>query len=182
MLLNPESGGYRPAKWSGTHPAGLIGAGAIGSFHLNQTLVYWETLDFSDIAHHMGSAGIVALLGVLAPWGNLSAASNVVMCGLPGGIIYAALWMQKLGFMSRLRYKNINRFFNVVLRYPVQLLAHWAGLLHLMRGVHPDMPVWLRALMVIGGSTHTANALYFADLVVGAAHIEAANARRAQKK
>ena len=117
----PNEAGFQPAQWWGTHPGSLFGAIAIGAFHLHHFAFY--DFSFEDIVHHLVNAGAVVIVGALCPWGRYTALSNFAMCGFPGGANYYALWAAKLGWVGRMPQKRFNRFLNIVVRYPIQILS-----------------------------------------------------------
>ena len=161
----PDANGYAPRGWWGTHPGGLFGAIAIGAFHMHH-FAFFE-FSFEDIVHHLVNAGAVVVVGALCPWGKFTSLSNFAMCGIPGGANYFLLWLGKLGFMPRLRQKNINRFLNLCLRFPIQLLSHYLIFVSWMAGHMPPLPWFFAVPMALGSTAHSLNAWYYCDQVVG---------------
>ncbi len=176
VLARPTTGCYSPARWHGTNPGGLFGACAIGAFHLHHAVAYRDLLSADDIIHHSINVGLGTWIGVYCPWGSLLALSSLHVCGYPGGIVYAALYLQKLGFLTRVQYKRVARYMNLLARMPGQLFANYVWLLSALDdSVRPETTLLTRAAMVFGIVTHTANVLYYADAVVGAYHLEFAD-------
>jgi hypothetical protein len=175
---DPARGGYSPSHWSGTHPASLFGAIAIGGFHTHHLIAYRDSLTSEDVIHHLTNAGAVVIIGALCPWGRFTALSNTAMCGFPGAVNYALLWAQA----SKRKQKSVNRVMNIVVRYPVQLLSVYAVFLAHASGNAPRVDAPMAAMMVLGMTAHTINALYYADLVVGNYHVDRERARLPQRE
>ena len=170
VLTEPQAKGFDPAGWWGIHPQSLYGAIAIGAFHAHHFAFYTTTTE--DIVHHFVNAGAVVLIGAMCPWGRFTALSNLAMCGVPGGANYFALWLHKLKLLSRMRQKRFNRFLNICVRYPIQLLSHYLVALSVYAGRAPEVSWVVCALMFFGSCANSANALYYGDAVVGNFHIE----------
>ena len=170
---NPISNAFGPNMWYGTYPAALFGAIAIGTFHIHHFVFYPVTRE--DVIHHCVNAGAVVLAGVYLPWGRCAALSNVPMCGIPGGINYFVLWLQKsTGLISSSAQKFENRLMNILVRLPVQLMSFYIILLGLCTNVIvsvPQVTEGVKWLMLIAAAVHTANAFYYADQVVGNFHV-----------
>jgi hypothetical protein len=88
------------------------------ALHLYHTLLYWRTFRFDDWLHHGLMIGVSLPLGCLASSGPLMGTSLFFTTGLPGGISYAALWLERNGVLSRTTEKAVNRAANVWLRAP----------------------------------------------------------------
>lgn len=88
------------------------------ALHLYHTLLYWRSFRFDDWLHHGLMVGVTLPLGCLAPSGPLTGASLFFTTGLPGGISYAALWLERNGWLSRRTEKSVNQWMNVWIRAP----------------------------------------------------------------
>lgn len=187
VLSNPVHGVFPKAPdgkgWVGASPGGLMGAIMIAGFHFQHTIFYRDLLTTEDMIHHFVNATAVVVVGMYCPWGNLTSLSNSVMCAYPGGIIYLALYLQKLGFMTRFGYKKVGRAFNMLMRFPVQALVFYIGMMHILKdhGVRPDASLLTTFFMLLGGSAHTINAAYYCDQVVGSYYLEEADIQRRKK-
>ena len=180
VLTEPQAKGFDPPRWWGIHPQSLYGAIAIGAFHLHHFAFY--TTSTEDVVHHLVNAGAVVLIGALCPWGRFTALSNMAMCGIPGGLNYFALWMQKLGLMSRMRQKTLNRALNIIIRYPIQLLSHYLVALSVYAGRLPELSWPVTVLMTLGSFANSLNALYYGDAVVGNFHVELAREKERRRQ
>ena len=184
LLRDPANNAYNPPSFFGSAPGGLFGCIAVGAFHMHHFVFYWDLLSRADILHHAISAGVIVALGCFSPWNNVLSLTNLSLCGIPGGLIYFVLWLQKLGFASRVQYKNFNRWMNMLLRYPGQLMVFYTSLVP-----QPNHPAAnfsaTRIVMFLTNLCHTANAFYYCDQVVGTYYLEIddikKNATAAQK-
>lgn len=88
------------------------------ALHFYHTALYWRAFRFDDWLHHVLMIGVALPLGCVVPAGPLMGFSLFFTTGLPGGIGYAALWLERNGWLSRLREKQISQAVNVWLRAP----------------------------------------------------------------
>eukprot|EP00759_Apiculatamorpha_spiralis_P007576 PhF_6_TR1480/c0_g1_i1/m.2663 len=172
VAVRPHTESWLPASWYGSYPTGLVGAIAIGAFHVQHFCFFPVTKE--EIIHHCVNAGAVVLVGVYCPWGKTTALSNIVMCGIPGGVNYYVLWLQKsTNLVPNAVQKVINRAMHIGLRLPIQLIAMYLLTLGLVAGTiaTPVMSTGIRVTMIVGAAIHTLNAFYYADQVVGNYHV-----------
>jgi hypothetical protein len=88
------------------------------ALHFYHTALYWRAFRFDDWLHHLLMIGVALPLGCLVPAGPLMGFSLFFTTGLPGGIGYAALWLERNGWLSRLREKQVSQAVNVWIRAP----------------------------------------------------------------
>ena len=88
------------------------------ALHGYHTALYWRSFRFDDWLHHILMIGVALPLGGLVPAGPLMGFSLFFTTGLPGGIGYAALWLERNGWLSRLREKQVSQAVNVWIRAP----------------------------------------------------------------
>lgn len=88
------------------------------ALHLYHTLLYWRAFRFDDWLHHGLMIGVTLPLGCIAPAGPLTGASLFFTTGLPGGVSYGALWLERNGWLSRRTEKSVNQRMNVWIRAP----------------------------------------------------------------
>lgn len=88
------------------------------ALHFYHTALYWRSFRFDDWLHHALMIGVALPLGCLVPAGPLMGFSLFFTTGLPGAIGYGALWLERNGWLSRLREKQISQAVNVWLRAP----------------------------------------------------------------
>ena len=76
--------------------------------------------------YHVVSCIIVPIVGICAPFGKVVSISNLGMCGLPGAIDFTLLAGVKYGVVDRVTEKRVNSLLNLMIRFPLQLLASYA--------------------------------------------------------
>ena len=80
------------------------------------------------------------------------------MCGIPGGIDYALLVLVKMRVLNTMTEKRINRYLNLVLRWPLQLITTYLiGLSWCRGGLGHINPIVL-AFMFLADVVHCFNA------------------------
>lgn len=122
-------------------------------------------LSAADYFHHGLFIPTIALPGQLFRWGPLSNFQAFFISGLPGGIDYLLLGLQKVGKLDHMLEKRVNANLNTWLRAPGILISTtlcYQGLLygHCGRSL-PDLlrpPMWAMLLQVC---LPPYNALYF---------------------
>ena len=152
-----------------TYSVTLSTAGITG-FHLYH-MMFFTALTLEDILHHTVNCGLNVAIGIGCPFGRTVALSNFAMCGLPGGIDYFLLILVKLKFLAPMWEKRLNRFLNLVIRYPLQFLCSYICLLNMYLG-NVNGGVFTCFCMVLALSLHYLNALYYCDKVVGNYHVK----------
>lgn len=105
----------------------------ISAFHVYH-MCFFTNLSREDVIHHLANAFIAAAIGISCPFGYVVALSNLAMCGIPGGLDYLMLTLVKLGWMDGMTEKFYNRWLNLVVRWPLQLLVTYIGLLNYAHG------------------------------------------------
>ena len=134
-------------------------------FHVHHLLVSWKDLILSDKLHHIISAFITPLIAFLMPE-RIVATSNFFMCGLPGGIDYLLLTMEKYNLISTITEKRINCFLNLCLRLPGQFICSTFLIIHLINSNLFFENIFFYYIIIFGMCLHTINSIYYADLVV----------------
>ena len=101
--------------------------------------------------------------------------SPLFVCGLPGGVDYALLFLVKLGKLSKAREKSINRFLNMWIRLP--------GILSFVPFAYCCYAVGRTSvgpgLLTLQAVLNSFNAIYFADRVVANAATHALKSKEA---
>lgn len=90
----------------------------MSSLHIYHILVYFNEMILIDWIHHILNGffgGSLCALFIKAPIVNHGL---FFMCGLPGGIDYGLLFLDKLGYISRKTEKNANVYLNNWMRAP----------------------------------------------------------------
>jgi hypothetical protein len=88
------------------------------SLHLYHIVMYRKTLRYDDWLHHILMIGIAVPIGIAFPFTPLMGYSLFFSTGLPGGISYFSLFLQRNGWLHRLTEKKINTALNVWVRSP----------------------------------------------------------------
>lgn len=135
------------------------------ALHLYHLLLYWRTFRFDDWLHHGLMIGIALPLGcIIEGAGPLVGFSLFFTTGLPGGIGYAALWLERNGCLRRATEKRIGRFVNVWLRAP-GCVAHAALTVAVMLS-NPSPPHWQLVGGLLTAALTSWNGLYFMEQAV----------------
>ena len=145
----------------------------ITSFHVYHA-IFFTGISKEDWIHHIVSCVIVPAIGLNFPFGRVVDVSNLGMCGIPGGVDYFLLALQKSNARcapSRLVQKRISALMNLLLRWPLMLLSSYMFFVGWTNGtldiVVPNNLLWMPFVMLIGVVLHTANAAYYAHKVIG---------------
>ena len=88
------------------------------ALHLYHCIMYWQKFRFDDWLHHGLMIGIALPLGWALPSGRLLGFSLFFTTGLPGGIDYVLLFLNRNGLVSRSIEKRVNTWLNVWIRAP----------------------------------------------------------------
>jgi hypothetical protein len=146
----------------------------IASFHLYHA-VFFTGISKEDWIHHIVSCLIVPLIGINVPFGRVVDVSNLGMCGIPGGVDYFLLALQKSGTNapSRLLQKQISALMNLLIRWPLMLISSYMFLIGWINGsLHQVSPHWFVPwIMLVAVVLHTSNAAYYAHKVIGNYHV-----------
>jgi hypothetical protein len=135
------------------------------ALHLYHTLLYWRTFRFDDWLHHILMICVTLPLGCAAPSGPLLGMSLFFTTGLPGGISYGALWLERNGWLSRAIEKGVNQRVNVWIRAPGCVAT--ATLISQSVLVHPDgATTWQGVAGLVCALLVGWNGLYFMQQAV----------------
>ena len=140
------------------------------SLHLSHIICLYDKFTNIDWIHHITSSLLIGTINLLYTYGPILNYALFFMCGLPGGIDYFLLFLNKFNLIESLTEKTINRYLNMYCRLPFMIL--WMGISYVcyrMGNVpHNDngeieMPIYIILIqyIFIGG-----NVLYFTDRVV----------------
>lgn len=165
LLINPMEG--LELAYS---EAGILTTAAISGFHVYH-LIFFSNLSWEDWMHHTISSLFVPVIGMTFPFGRLACLCNFGMCGFPGGIDYFLLLLVKQKKIPSLVEKRINRYLNLVIRWPTQMLVTYIGLRAWWLGHFSFQSGLVNILMFFGCVLHCLNAIYYADKVIGNYHV-----------
>jgi hypothetical protein len=101
------------------YPVNVPAVALVVALHAYHVARYRNSLRYDDVLHH------VLMIGVAIPLGLFASSTTPLMgyslffaTGLPGGISYAALFLQRNGWLGRLTEKRVNTAVNVWIRAP----------------------------------------------------------------
>lgn len=160
FLLNPI------AEYNYHSYIGVSSCSTIIGFHLYHIIT--EKLNLEDKMHHIVTVFITGGVGLLNKCGNILAAINFFMCGLPGGIDYILLVLIKYNLISKLTEKYINRWLNLLIRMPGMMLCFWYTLLNIH---YKNLDIINDMVSIIAVVTMTINSIYYCNKTVGNYHI-----------
>jgi hypothetical protein len=142
----------------------------IGSLHLYHMLAY--RLDMDDLAHHLLFIPFNQF-SVFAPqllgwrrwrWGPCVNMQHFFSCGLPGGLDYGSLVLQRSGRLSRLRQKWLQTKLNLWLRCPGIIVTAAFLLLETVRV--PELPWSAVVIMLLDVLLIGSNSMYYTERVI----------------
>lgn len=147
--------------------------------HMFHCVSQAKKLTAVDWAHHLVSNMLVSFLCFPFRYGPLMNWACFYVCGLPGGIDYALLFLVKQGVMTKAKEKSINRILNMWIRLPgIVAFVPFSYVIH-MAG-RSSVPAYL---LVMQSLLNSFNAIYFADRVVAnhAVFVERAKGEKVEK-
>lgn len=135
---------------------------SIMNFHLYHLLSHNKELPIETLVHHLIGAILNPLLTIFQPIGKLPVMHNIILCGIPGGIDYLLLVLFKYGVVTRMQEKKINRFLNLLIRWPFIFLSNYIYLLNIY-----NQNIMFSIYVIFGVFINNYNAIYFCDKVIG---------------
>ena len=160
FLLNPIN------DFSFHSPDGQKSASIIIGFHLYHILT--EKLNLEDKTHHIVTVFITGGSALIKPCGNILAAVNFIMCGLPGGLDYFMLVLVKYNIITKLTEKYFNRWLNLLIRMPGMMLCAWYVILNIQEGTLVLKEYYIALISVL---LMTINSVYYCNKTVGNYHV-----------
>ena len=113
----------------------------------------------ADYFHHLVFVPALGFPGQYFEWGALANWQAFFISGLPGGVDYFMLGLQKVGLLDHMTEKRVNANMNVWCRIPGILVTTVLVYAHTVEGNHDkNLPFWCLALQLILPGY---NALYF---------------------
>jgi hypothetical protein len=88
------------------------------ALHVYHIAMYYEKFRIDDWLHHGLMIGVALPLGGIMPSGSLLGYSLFFTTGLPGGIDYGLLFLQRNGYVSKTFQKKVNSQLAVWIRSP----------------------------------------------------------------
>jgi hypothetical protein len=149
----------------GVYAANLHAAQLVVALHLYHIWVYRHKFRYDDWLHHGLMIGVALPIGMSLPAGTLLGYSLFFTTGLPGGIDYAMLFMNRNGWLDRSVEKRVNTWLNTWIRSP-GCVSQAAFTLAYLSSNSPYVSWW----MILGGILTAAlnywNGQYFMRQVV----------------
>lgn len=110
----------------------------LGGFNLNS----------ADYFHHLLFIPLLGFPGQVLRWGAVEPAGAIFISGLPGGVSYFLLGLQKMGLCKPVVEKRITANMNAWIRLPGILINSFIVYQALLYGRH-TLPLWAPLLHVI---------------------------------
>lgn len=139
---------------------------SVMNFHIYHLLSHIEELSVETLLHHIVGAIINPIFTIHQPIGKLPVMHNIILCGIPGCIDYILLVMMKLQMIDRMTEKKINRYLNLLIRWPFVFLSDYFYIVNIYYG-----NIIFSIMTFIGMCINNYNSIYFCDKVVGNYHI-----------
>lgn len=133
------------------------------ALHIYHIAAYWRKFRTDDWLHHALMIGIALPIGGLADSGALLGYSLFFATGLPGGIDYALLFMNRNGWLKRETEKRVNTWLNVWIRSPGTISLAALTAVRISSAV-PYTPLWWSG--IVTALLNYWNGQYFMQQVV----------------
>ena len=131
--------------------------GLVLVLHVYHMLLYKLSKD--DVFHHLLFITFLTLPGFVYRWGILGNFQGFFMCGLPGGMIYALLALQRIGYLKRVNEPHFSMVMNAYVRLPGVICSTSIALSILISGMAIDVPYIFFYLQLLLAPF---NAIYYA--------------------
>jgi len=105
----------------------------INTVHMYHLLFF--SLKADERFHHFVFIPLVGIPGQVYRYGALQNYTSFFISGFPGGVSYFNLVLVKLGVMSKLKQKKIDKYMNVWCRCPGLVIAglcHWLSFVRIL--------------------------------------------------
>jgi hypothetical protein len=139
------------------------------ALHFYHTILYWRSFHPGDWLHHITMIAVALPLGCTVNAGPLMGFSLFFTTGLPGGIVYALMFAERNGWLSKAASRPWCKAVNLWIRSP-GCCAHAA--LTWTSALSATVPVgsWQLFVAAITGGLNLWNGQYFLDEVIRAAN------------
>lgn len=133
----------------------------MSALHLYHIIVHFNQMVAIDWIHHILSGFVVGSICTFYIKAPIINHGLMFMCGLPGGIDYSLLFLDKIGVIDRQTEKKINMYLNNWIRSPGILLNCYIGYVNFIYGKFKyGLPIMLSIFIL-----NMWNAIYFAQRV-----------------
>ena len=133
------------------------------SLHLFHILTCFNSLTIVDWMHHVISCLLVGIVGQIYVHGPIINYFLFFLCGLPGGIDYYLLTLNKYGLINRITEKKINVNLNMWIRLPGVLFGCNTCYFYLLYNNNLKYNLYASLFIIF---LNMYNCIYFATLVV----------------
>jgi hypothetical protein len=99
-------------------PKNMLALEFVFALHLYHLAIYWRKFRFDDWLHHILMVGIALPIGWIVDSKSLLGYSLFFTTGLPGGIDYILLFLNRNNLVNRNTEKSINAWLNTWIRSP----------------------------------------------------------------
>jgi hypothetical protein len=134
------------------------------ALHVYHIAMYYEKFRIDDWLHHGLMIGVALPLGGIMPSGSLLGYSLFFTTGLPGGIDYGLLFLQRNGYVSKTFQKKVNSQLAVWIRSPGCISMATFTIAQLTSQVNP--PSVYVAASIVEAVLNYWNGQYFMEQVV----------------
>ena len=114
-------------------------------------------LTSADYFHHLLFVPLLGFPGQVLPWGAVEPAGAFFISGLPGGVSYLLLGLQKLGLLESIVEKRVTANLNTWVRTPGILFTCFVIYQGMLYGRH-TLPLWA---VLVQSVLPAFNALYY---------------------
>lgn len=143
------------------YPLNYISMNLIYSLHFYHIIMYYNKFKFDDWLHHILMIFICLPVAALVDCGTLYGYSMFFICGLPGGINYLLLFLQRNNMISRLTQKKFNKYLNLLIRQP-GVISHFTLSILTIK----NFDIYYLVLNLIPSLLVLWNGVYYMDMVM----------------
>lgn len=135
---------------------------SIMNFHIYHIITSVKELSTETMIHHTIGAIINPLITINQPIGKLPAIHNIILCGIPGFIDYFLLTLVKFKIIKKINEKKINRYLNLLIRWPFIFLSDYLYALNIYNN-----KISFNIYTIIPMIINNYNSIYFCDKIIG---------------
>lgn len=147
-----------------SYPVNMNAALLCKSLHLYHGIRYWRKFRLDDWLHHILMIGVALPIGMYLNSTPLLGYSLFFTTGLPGGIDYFLLFLNRNGWLTKRREKEINTRLNVWIRSPGCVSHATMVAASILSGGYGES--WKNALGLLTATLTFWNGQYFMQEVV----------------
>jgi hypothetical protein len=144
-------------------PINIISVELAFSIHFYHIIIYYNKFLFDDWLHHIIMIFIALPLGIYVRCGYLIGHSLFFLTGLPGGINYLLLFLQRNNLIDRKTQKYYNYSLNLYIRQPGTIATSVIGILSIF---YFDFYIFEKIFLYFIIISHYWNGIYFMEQVI----------------